>query len=121
MLKLMTDLPDNVLGFTAVGEVSDDDYEDLLIPALEAQLEKYDKARVLYHFGPDFEEFDGDALWDDAKVGMKHLTDFEKIAVVTDKKWIRRAIKAFGWLMPGEVKLYANDQLDEAKEWITAD
>jgi hypothetical protein len=51
---------------------------------------------------------------------MKHLTDFEKIAVVTDKKWIRRAMKAFGWLMPGEVKLYANNELDEAREWITA-
>lgn len=119
MLELMKDLPDNAVGFSAVGEVTDDDYEDVLIPAIEAKLEKYDKIRVLYDFGPNFEKFDGDAMWDDTKVGMKHLTDFDKIAVVSDQKWIRRSIKAFGWLMPGEVKLYEGSELDEAKAWIS--
>jgi hypothetical protein len=119
MIELMTDLPDNVVGFTASGEVSGDDYEDVLIPAMEEKLEEYDKIRALYYFSDEFEEFEGDALWDDARVGMKHLTDFEKIAVVCDRKWIRRSIKAFGWLMPGEVKLYNNSELDEAKAWVS--
>jgi SpoIIAA-like len=120
MIELMTDLPDNVVGFTAVGEVTDDDYEKVLIPAMEAKLEKYDKIRALYNFGSDYDKFDSDAMWDDAKVGFKHLTSFEKIAVVADEKWIRRSIKAFGWLMPGEVKLYSGDELDDAKAWISA-
>ena len=119
MIELMTDLPDNVVGFTASGEVSEDDYEDVLIPAMESKLQAYDKIRALYNFGPEFEKFDGDAMWEDTKVGMQHLTDFEKIAVVADQKWIRRSIKAFGWLMPGEVKLYDGDQLDEAKAWVS--
>jgi hypothetical protein len=118
MIELMTGLPDNVVGFTASGEVSGDDYEDVLIPAMEEALEKYDKIRALYYFSDEFEEFEGEALWDDARVGMKHLTHFEKIAVVCDHKWIRRSIKAFGWLMPGEVKLYSGDELDAAREWI---
>jgi hypothetical protein len=25
---------------------------------------------------------------------------------------------AFGWLMPGEVKVFETDELDEAKEWL---
>ena len=74
----------------------------------------------LYQFGPGYEKFEGDALWDDAKMGMKHLTDFEKIAVVADDKWIRRSIKAFGWLMPGEVRLFEGGELEEAKAWIAA-
>jgi hypothetical protein len=119
MIELMTDLPDNVVGFTASGEVSEDDYEDILIPAMEAKLAAYDKIRALYYFGPDFEEFDGDAMWEDAKVGLKHLTDFDKIAVVSDQKWIRRSIKAFGWLMPGEVNLYTGEELDAAKAWVS--
>ena len=119
MIELMTDLPDNVVGFTASGEVSDDDYKDILIPAMEAKFAEYDKICALYYFGPGYESFDWDAMWDDAKVGMKHLTDFEKIAVVSDQKWIRRSIKAFAWLMPGEVNLYDGDQLDEAKAWVS--
>ena len=119
MIELMTDLPDNVVGFTASGEVSEDDYENILIPAMEAKFDGYDKIRALYNFGPDYEKFDRGAGWDDAKVGMKHLTDFEKIAVVSDQKWVRRSMKAFGWMMPGEVKLYDGDQLDEAKAWVS--
>ena len=119
MIELMTDLPDNVVGFTASGEVSDDDYKDILIPAMEAKFAEYDKISALYYFGSDYESFDWDAMWDDTKVGMKHLTDFEKIAVVSDQNWVRRSIKAFAWLMPGEVKLYDGDQLDEAKAWVS--
>ena len=119
MIELMTDLPDNVVGFTASGEVSDDDYENILIPAMEAKFEEHDKICALYNFSPDYESFDWDAMWDDTKVGMKHLTDFEKIAVVSDQNWVRRSIKAFAWLMPGEVKLYNGDQLDEAKAWVS--
>ncbi len=47
---------------------------------------------------------------------MKHLTHFEKIGVVTNVKWVRCFIKAFGFLMPGEVKLFNNQQLEEAKK-----
>ena len=32
---------------------------------------------------------------------MKELTHFEKIGVVTDETWIRGAVKAFGFLIPG--------------------
>lgn len=119
MIEIMKDLPDNVVGFTASGEVSDDDYEDVLIPAMEERFATYDKIRALYYFDEGFEEFEAEAVWDDAKVGLKHLTDFEKIAVVSDQKWIRRSIKAFGWLMPGEVKLYEVSELEEAKAWVS--
>jgi len=119
MIELMTDLPDNVVGFTASGQVSGDDYEDVLIPAMEEKLAKYDKIRALYYFSDKFDEIEGEAMWDDAKIGMKHLTDFEKIAVVSDKKWIRRSIKAFGWLMPGEVQLYSGDERDQARAWVS--
>jgi hypothetical protein len=59
-------------------------------------------------------------MWDDTKVGLKHLTHFEKIAVVTDAEWIIRSIKVLGFMIPGEVKTFSNDQFDEAKTWIVA-
>ncbi len=114
-------IPDtNILIITAKGEITDDDYEDQIVPAVENVLENYEKLRFLYVLGEEYDGFEGDAMWEDTKIGMKHLTHYEKIGVVTDEKWIRRSVKAFGFLMPGEVKLFENDQLDEAKDWITA-
>ncbi len=41
-----------------------------------------------------------------------------RIAVVTDVDWVENAIKAFGWLMKGKIKVFDDDDLDEAKLWL---
>ena len=119
MIELMQDLPDNVIAFNATGKVTGDDYETVLIPAMEAAIKKHKKVRALGQLGPDFTGFEASAMWDDTKVGMKHYTSWEKIALVTDIEWIVRSVKVFGFLVPGEIKLFGNDQSDEAKAWIS--
>ena len=119
MLRTIDDLPENVLGFEAVGEVTADDYSSVLVPALEAMLVSHPKARLLYVLGPEFEKFSGGAAWRDATVGMRHFTDFERVAVVTDKDWIENMVEAFGFVMPGDVETFDSDELDEARTWIT--
>lgn len=118
MIEVMTDLPDRVLGLKATGQVSAQDYKTVLVPAVEEKLRKQKKARLLYLLGDDFEGFTGGAAWEDAKVGMKHLTSFERVAVVTDADWIEGIIKAFGFALPGEVRVFDDDDLDEARLWI---
>ena len=118
MIEIMKDFPDNVLAITAKGQVTGDDYENVIIPAVEAKLKEYSKIRLLYHLGPDFSGYNAIALWDDAKVGLKHLTHFDRIAIVTDTEWIATAMKVFGFMMPGEVRCFDNDQLAEAGTWI---
>lgn len=121
MIKEISGLPENVLGFEASGVVTADDYENVIIPAVEAADTGGRKLRMLYHVPKNFEKFDIGAMWEDAKVGLGHLTSFEKIAVVTDVDWIRFSLKVFAFTVPGEVKLFNNADLPEAKEWITAD
>ena len=118
MIELIPDLPDNVVGFTAKGEVTADDYESVIIPTVETKLKEYGKIRLLYHLGPDFTGFTTHAMWDDAKVGLHHITAWEKIALVSDVNWICGTAKCFGFVMPGHVKAFSNNQLSEAKEWI---
>lgn len=118
MIERITDLPDNVLGFTAKGTVTSDDYETVIIPAVEAVFARQDEARFLYHLGEDFSGFEAGAAWDDAKLGMKHLAGWERIAVVTDVEWIRAGMKLFRLVMPGRVRLFRNDELAAAKQWL---
>ncbi|MCP4168360.1 MAG: STAS/SEC14 domain-containing protein [Chloroflexi bacterium] len=103
---------------TAKGKITDDDYEDVLIPAMEATLREFEKIRLLIHMGEAYDGIEGEAIWNDTKVGMKHFTHFEKTAIVSDVTWIRRSIKVFGFLVPGEVKLFANADLAQAKSWV---
>ena len=40
MIEKIPDLPDSVLGFTAKGTVTEDDYESVIIPAVEAMFSR---------------------------------------------------------------------------------
>lgn len=36
MIEIMNDLPENVVGFRAMGKVTKEDYESVLMPAVDA-------------------------------------------------------------------------------------
>lgn len=119
MIEVMTDLPDRVLGLHASGEVTANDYKTVLVPAIDEKLTKHKKVRLLYVFGNEFTGYSGGAAWEDAKVGMKHFTSFERVAVVTDVDWIEKMVKAFGFALPGEVRVFDDDDLEDARRWIS--
>jgi hypothetical protein len=120
MIELITNLPDNVVGFAASGQVSGDDYKTVIIPAVETAFGRHKKIRLLYHIGQEFKKFTTTALWDDARVGFHHLTGFERIAVVTDVGWIQTMARGVGLAMPGELRVFADAELEQAKVWIAA-
>ena len=69
--------------------------------------------------GEDFSGFEAAALWDDTKLGLKHLGGWERMAVVSDVEWIRAAIKIFGLAIPGHVRVFHDRELGEARRWIS--
>jgi hypothetical protein len=121
MIEVMQGLPDYVLGFTAHGKVTGSDYDSVVIPELEARFQKHEKLSLLYHFAEDFSSFDAEAIWDDTWADLRHFRDWEKIAVVADIDWVRKAANIFGLLRPGRVRVFTNAQLGEAREWVTAE
>lgn len=119
MLKIMNDLPDNVLGVSAEGKITGTDYETVLIPAIEEKLKTNKKIRMLYHLGNNFNGFDMSAMLDDAKMGMKHLSAWDRIALVSDHELINIFAKFFGHMLSCELRIFKNTELEKAKSWIT--
>ena len=119
MIKKIEGLPEDVVALEAIGEITASDYENVVVPEVEARTEGGKKVKFIYVLGPQFEKFTAGAMWDDAKVGMKHLKSFEKIAVVTDHGMMSGMVKAMGVLIPCEVKVFTDAELDTAKQWIS--
>lgn len=113
-------MADGVVALVAHGKVSHQDYRDLIGPAIERKLQTYPKVRLLYYLGRDFEGYSAEAMWDDAVLGMRHKWDFEKAAVVTDVDWIRNSVAFFRFLIPCPVRVFHNNELGAATEWINA-
>jgi len=119
MIKRIPDLPDHVIGLTATGTVTANDYESVVIPAVEAQFARREKVRLLYRLDEGFSGFEAGAMWDDAKVGLKHLSGWERIALVTDVGWIRDAARVFAVVIPGHFRVFGNPEYSEAVRWIS--
>lgn len=118
MIEQLTGLSPGVLGFRAHGQVTAADYENVIVPDIEAAFALNRKLRVLFQLGDDFSGFDAGAMWDDVKLGFRHISGWERVAVVTDVGWLRVMTKMFGFAVPGEFKLFANTELDQARRWI---
>lgn len=120
MLKLIEGLPDNVLGIEAIGDITTEDYHGVLEPAVDAMVDRYGKVRMLYVLGVEFEKFTMGAMWEDSKVGLGRIRDWERCAVVSDSRLIVDSVKAIGWMFPAELKLFSDAEIDAAKEWIAS-
>jgi SpoIIAA-like len=118
MLKLLSGLPDNVLGVSAEGKITGTDYETVLIPAMEEKLKANKKLRMIYQLGSKFTGFEVSAALDDAKMGMKHLSAWDRIALVSDHEMINTFAKFFGHMLSCELRVFKNAEFEEAKKWI---
>ncbi len=115
----MQGLPENVLGVSAEGKITGTDYETVLIPALDTMLKENKRIRMVYDLGSSFTGFDLSAMLDDAKMGMKHLSAWDRIALVSDHEMINTFAKFFGHMLSCELRIYKNAELEEAKKWIS--
>jgi hypothetical protein len=118
MIEIVETFPDNVVGLVAKGQVTRKDYEQILIPRVEAALKRHDKVRLYYELGSQFSGIDPGAAWEDLKVGVEHLTRWERMAIVTDVDWIRHMVSVFRFLMPGQMRVFATAKKSEARDWI---
>ena len=118
MMELIPNLPDHVVGVKATGRITADDYEQVLIPALEEKLRDHKKINLLYWIDEGFESFAPGAMWDDAKAGLGHLGAWGRVACVADVEWIRKAVGAFGFFWRGHIRIFTNGELKKARAWV---
>ena len=76
------------------------------------------KVKLLYVAGADFAGYRDGTPFDDAVFGSRHFTDFQKIAFVSDAGPYPRAVHALDGLMPAELRVFARQELQAAKEWL---
>jgi hypothetical protein len=118
MLRRITDMPPGTIGFEAVGEVEDDDWEEAVEPVLRRDIADGRKVRLLYLLGPEAREVEGDAMTADTGFRARHATSFERVAVVSDEDWIRPAMRGLSFLLPGKARGFPVRELAAAKAWL---
>lgn len=120
MLQLMKDVPQHVIGVRALGNVSKDDYEQTLVPAIEKAVKEDGELNLLMAIETDISHFTYGAWMQDAKVSLKHFGKWNKVAIVTDQKAIEKISPVMSFLSPAEVKGFPVSDIELAKTWLAA-
>jgi hypothetical protein len=118
MLRRIEDMPVGTVGFEAVGEVEDDDWEETVEPILRREMAAGGKVRLLYVLGVDARTVEGDAMRADAAFRARHAREFERVAVVSDESWMKPALRALSFLLPGGARGFSVRDLAAAKTWL---
>lgn len=107
---------DFFLSFKAIGKLTHKDYETIT-PMIESALEGVEQPKIKAIFdGTELEGWELRAAWDDFKIGLRHGKEFEKIAILGNKRWLELGAKIGSWFMSGEIRYFENR--DEALEWL---
>jgi hypothetical protein len=119
MIELLADMPKGVTGVRVSGKLAGDELREAK-PAIDDML-KTDEIRIVEVVGNDYEGFGPGGLFEDLKLGLStvwpHHAHFKRIAVVSDKVWVTHTVHAMAWMIPGELKTFKLDELDDAKQW----
>jgi hypothetical protein len=119
MIKVLTGLPDGVIGFETDGKVHAEDYRDVLIPEVEKAAAAGPLRAVVVI--PTWDGMSGGAGWEDMKLGLHTVRDLKRLALVSDIEWMGHAMSLVGWLVPGEMKRFASADRDAAVAWAAGD
>jgi hypothetical protein len=59
--------------------------------------------------------------WEEADVGFRfrHASSFDRVAVVSDEDWMRPALRALSFLLPGKARAFPVHDLARAKQWLS--
>jgi SpoIIAA-like len=118
VFKQMYDMPPGTIGFEAVGEIDDDDFEHVVEPVLRQQIADGRKIRLLYLLGTRLRKYEGDAAQEDLKFAARHSTAYERVSVVSDESWLRPALRLLSVLVPGKIRGFPVADLNDAKRWV---
>jgi hypothetical protein len=119
MLEQMHDLPGHIAGISAKGRVSKADYQRVVEPLLKDAKREGRPLRLLYELGSQFEGFTPAAMLQDARLGLQGAGTMERIALVSDTRWVRTGGRLLGEVVPCPLRVFGNSERAKAIDWLS--
>jgi len=109
------------LAFVITGRLTRADYQEVLLPPVREKISSGEQIRILAVI-EDFQGLEPGPLLEELRAAMRLGSGQRSLesyfAVVSDADWVRRGISLFGWMVPGEIRLFTTARRAEAETWL---
>jgi hypothetical protein len=119
MITEISNLPPNMVGFKASGEITEADFSDIVMPRVKELIEQTNKLNYMLVLDTSISNFTFGAWFKDAVMGVKHLLKWNRCAIVSDVKGIRTFTDIFSVVMPGEFRGFEHAEEQQAVDWCS--
>ena len=123
MLQRIPDVPDGIDALAAIGTLTRQDYEQSIEPILDEARRSSRRIRLLVQLGPEYDGYTAGAAWEKTANAFRSpslLRLLDGYAVVTDLHWLHEWTHVMGFLLPFPLRVFGNDERDEAIAWLSA-
>lgn len=119
MIQELTDLPENMVGFKANGKVTKEDFQNVVIPSVKRFIKKTGYLNYLFILESKYPDYTPGAWFEDAMLGLRHLTKWNRAAIVSYSGDIVGLTDIFSHVTPGEFRGFHYTNLNAAISWAS--
>ncbi|MEO9021772.1 MAG: STAS/SEC14 domain-containing protein [Ginsengibacter sp.] len=119
MIEIIPGFPPSVAAFRATGKITSNDYKKIINPAVKKVAKESGKINYLLILNTPLSNYSIGAWINDGLLGLRYLPKWNKLAIVSDKKSIKKFTDIFGKLLPSVTKGFLLQDTAIAKKWIS--
>jgi hypothetical protein len=119
MVVLLNEFPDHVAAYKATGAISQEEYEEVVMSRVDEVASRYERINFLVYLETDMSNYSIGAFLKYLKVSFEHFTKWNRMAIITDEKWLRSSYEVIGILVHGTIKTYVLKDFEAAKQWVS--
>ncbi|UYQ95630.1 STAS/SEC14 domain-containing protein [Chitinophaga horti] len=119
MITLLTGYPPHVAAYAASGAVSKEEYEQLVMRRVNEVADQYGKINFLVLLDTSFSNYSMGAFLEYLQISFRHFFKWERMAIVSEEAWVRRAYELLSPLVHGEIRSYTHEELTVARDWVS--
>lgn len=118
MITHLKELPETMVGFRAEGEITKEDFDNVVMPAVKKAVERNDELNYMLELDTSIKNFTIGAWVKDAALGIINLSKWHRVAIITEDTGIIKFTKLFSFAMPGEFKGFKPEDKQQAITWV---
>jgi len=117
MISILTDAPENVAAFYAMGETQKQDFESLVLPHIQQKHSKYQELNYMIYLNGNLEKNNMENLFRECFSNLQNLTNWNRTAIVIDDAHLENHHEIFATLMSGELRFFSKQNIYDALYW----
>lgn len=119
MIVKIENVPENMVGFQAIGEVTKREFEQKVIPEMQALAERTGKLNYLMVIDTALQSFIPGAWFQEMLTGFKNTAAWNRTAILSDAESLKSFSNIYSVIIPGEFRGFSKDQLEAAVAWVS--